>query len=208
MIDSEPAFHQLIKTVLKPLLSGKTDSAPQYSFDLNIQLSSAYRGKDGIGMIKSSITEEAPYSIVLVSARQAEELTGIEIITELWKADPKIQTILCTSYEHYSLENIQNQLGQTDRFFLLKKPIESIELFHLILTLAKKWSLTQKNEQDHSTGELLKISLLTHELQTSISEIHQSIESLLTSSLTYIQKDHALSIARQAEAIISRMNLE
>jgi diguanylate cyclase (GGDEF)-like protein len=68
---------------------------------------------------------------------------GIETIERLWKADPLLQTVICSAYSDYSWDDIHARLGDSDRLLILKKPFDNAEISQLAAALTEKYRLAQ-----------------------------------------------------------------
>jgi PAS domain S-box-containing protein len=62
----------------------------------------------------------------------------LETIKNLWIADPQLQIVLCTAYSDYSWDEIRAQLSRRDRFLILKKPFDNIEVQQMVETLVNR----------------------------------------------------------------------
>jgi signal transduction histidine kinase len=66
---------------------------------------------------------------------------GLITISRLWEADPEIQTVICTAFSDRSWEEIQAALTARERWLVLKKPFDQIEVLQLAHALTEKWTL-------------------------------------------------------------------
>lgn len=97
---------------------------------------------------------------------------GIETVSRIWEIDPEILVVLCSAYSDYTWEQMVHRLGRTDRFLVLKKPFDNIEVRQLAMALSEKWRL---NRSDVLTGLLNRRSLkehLDHEWKRSVRHGH------------------------------------
>lgn len=109
----------------------------------NYQIDFALRGQDGVQKLKDAIVEGWPYVISFVDMRMPNGWGGLETIKNLWVADPQLQIVLCTAYSDYSWDEIRAQLSRRDRFLILKKPFDNIEVQQMVETLVNR----QESEQ-------------------------------------------------------------
>ncbi|MFO1488478.1 MAG: response regulator [Verrucomicrobiota bacterium] len=139
------------------------------------KIDSAYQGLDAVEMVRQSIAEESPYAVAFVDVRMPPGLDGIETAARLWTVYPDLQIVICTAYSDYSLDEIIEQLGHSDRFVILKKPFDNIEVLQLAIALTRKWELLQHarckmNDLENCVQER------TRELKTANRQLHQEIE--------------------------------
>jgi len=114
------------------------------------ELTSAFQGADALEKVRQSLEDGAPYALVFVDVRMPPGWDGIETLTHLWQADPRLQAVLCSAYSDYSWEGISARLGQTDRLLILKKPFDFVEVRQMACALVEKWNYladSQRAEQ-------------------------------------------------------------
>jgi PAS domain S-box-containing protein len=85
--------------------------------------------------------------MAFVDVRMPPGWDGIETISHLWEADPDLQVVICTAYSDYDLDQIVAKLGLTDKFLVLKKPFDTIEVLQLANACSEKWRLLQRVNQ-------------------------------------------------------------
>ena len=61
--------------------------------------------------------------------------------------DRDIQVVICTAYSDYSWKQMIDKLGQNDRFVVLKKPFDVVEVRQLVQAMTEKWSLSRQKER-------------------------------------------------------------
>ena len=66
-----------------------------------------------------------------VDVRMPNGWDGIETISRIWQEFPELQVVICTAFSDYSWEEIQERLGHSDRFLILKKPFDNLEVRQL-----------------------------------------------------------------------------
>jgi signal transduction histidine kinase/ActR/RegA family two-component response regulator len=71
-------------------------------------------------------------------SRWQDRLEGIETTRRLFRADPSLQVVLATAYADYAWEDIHRELGESDRFLILKKPFDALEVRQLASALTQK----------------------------------------------------------------------
>jgi len=103
-------------------------SKPAYELD------HALSGSEGVEKIQGSVANGRPYQVAFVDIRMPG-MDGVETIEQIWSIDARIQTVICTAYLDYRLEDLARRLGQSDRLLVLKKPFDHIEAVQLASTL-------------------------------------------------------------------------
>jgi two-component system NtrC family sensor kinase len=68
---------------------------------------------------------------------------GLKTIQQLWRSDPKLQIVICTAYADHTWDEIKATLECNERWLVLKKPFDKIEVIQLAHALTEKWNLTE-----------------------------------------------------------------
>ncbi|HVX62853.1 MAG TPA: diguanylate cyclase [Pirellulales bacterium] len=132
----------------KPLDSETQDEG----FDLDC----AFQGEQGRQMVQQALDEGRPYAMAFVDIRMPPGWDGIETVRKIWEIDSEILIVICSAYSDYSWEQMVRELGRTDRFLILKKPFDVVEVRQFAMALTRRWSLART---DDLTGILNRRSL-------------------------------------------------
>jgi two-component system, cell cycle response regulator len=119
----------------------------------------AFQGEEGLRRVQQALQEGRPYSLAFVDIRMPPGWDGVETVTRIWEIDPEILVVLCSAYSDYSWDEMIQRLGRTDRFLILKKPFETIEVRQLAMALSEKWRVART---DLLTGLLNRRSFNDH----------------------------------------------
>jgi len=111
------------------------------------QIDSALQGKKGVELVRQSLQDKRPYALAFVDVRMPPGWDGIETVKRIWELDPDVQIVLCTAHSDYSWEQTVHLLGHPDRFFILKKPFDPIEVLQLAEGLTEKWRLGRQEKR-------------------------------------------------------------
>jgi EAL domain-containing protein (putative c-di-GMP-specific phosphodiesterase class I)/DNA-binding NarL/FixJ family response regulator len=154
LIDDTPEIHQDFRNIFGPRLSsaaalsaskaalfGVTKTGPTRPV---FQIDFALQVQQGVELVRCALEEKRPYAIAFVDVRMLTGWDGIETITRLWQEDPDVQVVICTANSDYSWEQTREKLGRADRFIVVKKPFDSIEVLQLADALAEKWRLARQ----------------------------------------------------------------
>jgi diguanylate cyclase (GGDEF)-like protein len=170
VIDDQRSIHEDYRKVMAPVrehnaavseaavsLFGEDSAAPVTAREFEVD--SAYQGEDGLRMVKQAMQEGRPYALAFVDVRMPPGWDGIETIQRIWEVDPEILVVICSAYSDYSWEQMVNRLGQSDRFLILKKPFEQIEVRQFAAALTERWNLARN---DVLTGLLNRRAFAEH----------------------------------------------
>jgi EAL domain-containing protein (putative c-di-GMP-specific phosphodiesterase class I)/DNA-binding response OmpR family regulator len=157
VIDDTPAIHEDFKKVFgSGLKSAAALSESEAAFFGTVrrgatlpvfQVDCAFQGQEGVELVRRARAEKRRYAVAFVDMRMPPGWDGIETITRLWAEDPDVQVVLCTAYSDYSWAQTREKLGHADRFIVLKKPFDSIEVLQLAESLTEKWRLAHQERR-------------------------------------------------------------
>lgn len=117
---------------------------PEESFqEFNYQIDSALQGKQALEMVIESLEQNYPYTLAFVDMRMPPGWDGLETVQKIWEKDPEIQIVFCSAYSDHSWEQYHKNLNYTDRFLILKKPFDHLEVKQLAASLTKRWQIIQ-----------------------------------------------------------------
>jgi CheY-like chemotaxis protein len=189
VIDDNPAIHEDFRKILKtlsnfpPLL--EEDEAALFGdamvkFELPIfEIDSAYQGREGLDMVEKSLRENHPYALAFVDVRMPPGWDGIETVSKIWEEYPDLQVVICTAYSDFTWEDMLGILGFSDRFVILKKPFDNIEVRQLAVAMTKRWRVYQQIKLHTGSLEkalqsaLLALKAANIELPAPISDLTQ-----------------------------------
>ena len=89
-----------------------------------------------------------------VDAHLSSGWDGLETIHHLWQAHGTLLIVLCTAFSDPSWEDIQERLGYSSRFLILKKPFDPLEVRQLTHALAERARAEKVFDQRHRQHEL------------------------------------------------------
>jgi EAL domain-containing protein (putative c-di-GMP-specific phosphodiesterase class I)/CheY-like chemotaxis protein len=186
VIDDTPAIHQDFKKIFgSGLKSTAALSESEAAFFGTVrrgptlpvfQVDCALQGQEGVELVRRARAQKRPYAVAFVDMRMPPGWDGIETITRLWGEDPDLQVVICTAHSDYSWAQTREKLGHADRFIVLKKPFDSIEVLQLAESLTEKWRLAHQ--------ERCRLQELEHRIQERNRDLQamQTINAQLDAS--------------------------
>jgi diguanylate cyclase (GGDEF)-like protein len=104
---------------------------------------SAYQGEEGLELVQRSVAEGRPYAMAFVDIRMPPGWDGVETVRHIWEVDPEILIVICSAYSDYTWQELVRELGRNDRYLILKKPFDNIEVRQCAMTLTERWSVSR-----------------------------------------------------------------
>jgi EAL domain-containing protein (putative c-di-GMP-specific phosphodiesterase class I)/CheY-like chemotaxis protein len=178
LIDDNQAIHQDFRKIFRPGLSNAALSASEAALfgaartgptRPVFEIDSALQGQQGVELVRRALEAKRRYAMAFVDVRMPPGWDGIETIVRLWEQDPDVQVVICTAHSDYSWEQTREKLGHADRFIVLKKPFDSIEVLQLAEALTEKWRLARQ--------ERCRLEDLEHRIQEHNRDL-QAMQSI------------------------------
>ena len=195
LVDDNPSIHDDFKRVLwrdnskardldadAAALFGYDEEEDDNSDEVPFELDSALQGEEALDKVKAACEAGNPYAVAFVDMRMPPGWDGLKTIEEIWKVDSNIQIVICTAYSDRSWKEIQRSLTERDRWLVVKKPFDQIEVVQLAHALTSKWDL-QKAADLRTEGLEQIVGSRTEQLSAALQTnsdflIHVSHEML------------------------------
>ncbi len=173
VIDDNPAIHEDFRKILCPeampseqvrnaaaaLFGRKADAEPPVTYEID----TVSRGQDGVERIREGLAEDSGYAMVFVDMRMPNGWNGLETTKQIWQLCPGLQIVLCTAFSDFSWDEIRGELPHSDRFLILKKPFDNIEVQQLAEALTAKHAIELAlREKDRVLREAQRIARIGH----------------------------------------------
>jgi PAS domain S-box-containing protein len=157
VVDDNRAIHDDFRKILCPgqnaspnldaneaILFG--ESAPDAG-GMGFEVDFASQGQEALTMVCRAWNEGHPYMMAFVDVRMPPGWDGIETTARIWEVDSYLQVVICTAYTDYSWKQMTEKLNQPDRFVILKKPFDVVEVLQLANAFTEKWQLLKQMEE-------------------------------------------------------------
>jgi diguanylate cyclase (GGDEF)-like protein len=108
------------------------------------QIDCALQGQQGVRCAEEAAASGRPYAMAFVDMRMPPGWDGLETIEHLWAVDSDLQIVICSAQSDYDWSDVVERLGHSDRFLVIKKPFEPIEVLQCASALTCKWQHEQK----------------------------------------------------------------
>jgi two-component system NtrC family sensor kinase len=178
VVDDNPAIHDDFRKILSPrsAVTQQLGTAAAKLFDrpscrtdsLRFEIDCASRGQEGIDKVRAAVGEGRPYSMAYVDVRMPNGWDGIETISRIWQEQADLLVVICTAFSDHSLEEIQERLGCSDRFLILKKPFDNLAVRQLTWALVER---ARSERELHVSQQALQMRTLN--LEQVNSELKQ-----------------------------------
>jgi signal transduction histidine kinase len=181
VIDDNPALHEAFQKILtRPKRDAHFDtveaalfgSSPPPDLHDEFTVTSAPQGLDGIELVAAARTAGEPFALAFVDVRMPPGIDGIETTQRLWEIDPDLQVVICSAYSDYTWGDMAERLGTGDRWVILKKPFDNVEVLQLAHALTAKWTLLQQSRALVADLER-KVLERTVELATALENLRR-----------------------------------
>jgi signal transduction histidine kinase len=195
LVDDNPAIHDDFHRVLlhddselreldseaAALFGNEVDAEPIEA--VKFELDSAHQGEEALAKVKEACEAGNPYAMAFVDMRMPPGWDGLRTIEEIWKVDSAIQIVICTAYSDRSWAEIQKTLTDRDRWLVVKKPFDKIEVLQLAHALTNKWDVTKAADLRRGALEQMvkaRTEQLSAALQTNADFLNHASHEMLT----------------------------
>ncbi|TKB80230.1 MAG: diguanylate cyclase [Nitrospira sp.] len=137
------------------------------------QVDCADQGQVALDLVQAANNAGRPYAVAFVDMRMPPGWDGLETIEQLWKADSRMQVVICTAYSDQPWGEIRERIGRTDKLLILQKPFNGIEALQLATALCWKWDLADK-----AVGQLHELSRLVEERTAELQRANQQLTDI------------------------------
>ncbi|MBV9997987.1 MAG: response regulator [Verrucomicrobia bacterium] len=178
VIDDNPAIHHDFKKILSPELAaaGQLGAAAAALFGRpapradvpRFEIDFALRGQEGLEKVRAALGEGRPYAMAYVDARMPNGWDGIETISRIWQEQSELLVVICTAFSDYSWDEIQERLGSSHRFLILKKPFDNLEVRQLTFALVER----ARAEREYQISQVT-LHKRTLKLEQALAELEQ-----------------------------------
>jgi len=202
VVDDNRAIHEDFRKILcqddtrselnaaeAALFGEEATIAPCISYELD----SAFQGSEALEKLKVSLAEGRPYALAFVDMRMPPGWDGLETIEHLWEHDNDLQIVICTAYSDYTWWEIVERLGHCDKFLILKKPFDNVEVYQFAAALTEKWRLSREAR--------LKLEEVERRVDERTAELQHEIEVRTRVELALRDRDEQLRQRQKLEAL-------
>ncbi len=159
-------------SALEEALFGNATAAPAATF----RLTYAAQGVEAIEKLEAEKHGGSSFAVAFVDVRMPPGIDGIETAQRLWAIDADLEVVICSAYSDYSWSEMARKLGRPDRWVILKKPFDNIEVLQLAHALTEKWMLRQQTRA-HVESLEAGVAARTAELKAALEKLkHEAAE--------------------------------
>ena len=181
IIDENPAICEDLRQLLSPeqMNEDPFDAEDDFLFTSDegidarstwrsYQFASATDGQQALEKVVAAADMQRPYSLVIVDMPIESGWDGLETVQQLWQADRNLLIIFCIASMDQTWEEMHAALGRSDRFVILKKPYDIVEIQQLVAAMTSRWKAEREAE-----ANVRKLVGLTSEYQCLLTQVRE-----------------------------------
>lgn len=156
-------------------------SAPQGA-TIEFALQVAEHGSAALFQVQQAVIDLQPFAAVFVDGSLAAPCDALTTVARLWRVDPELQVVLSAADGELPLDQVIRELGTTDRWLLMRKPLRPADVQSLALAATERWNANHhaRNEIDRLESWMIDAQRVLHILEQSQDALQNAhIESQL-----------------------------
>jgi len=184
VVDDDPNIHDDYRQILCVATSPKHKNLGQLEAELlgdssqfntldNFDVGFSLQGADALDRITTAKAEGHPYAVAFLDVRAPSGWDSIETAQRLWQVDANLLIVICSEHSDYSWSELVARLGANDRWLILKKPFDAVEVRQLALALTQKWSSNRQNQRYYLSLERM-VDDRTEALHKEMSKLREA----------------------------------
>lgn len=158
VVDDSAGIHDDYRKILVGSGSSATDDLARLESDLfgsdtvdrwfeTFDVDFAFQGEEGLELVRKAKESARPFAVAFVDVRMPPGWDGIETAERLWQVDPDLLVVICSAHSDYSWGGLVDRLGVNDRWLILRKPFDAVEVRQLALAMTQKWESAKENRE-------------------------------------------------------------
>jgi len=207
IVDDNASIHEDFRKILggpsadatlasaEALLFGETAKVARV-FDLTM----ASQGEEAIELLRQGMDAGRPFALVFLDIRMPPGIDGVETARRLWALDPDLPIVICSAYSDYSWAEMAARLGPSERWILLKKPFENIEVLQMATALVETRALQQVARARQADLEAL-VAERTATLTATLSRLEASAAAQARADEEKRELERKLEQAQRLESL-------
>jgi CheY-like chemotaxis protein len=171
IVDDNRAIHADFRKILCPDRGGRQavgvataalfDEAHSEPGGLPFELDFASQGQQALELVRLAKKKARPYGMMFIDVRMPPGWDGIETAAKIWEVDASLEIVICTAYSDHSWHQMAVKLNRQDKFVILKKPFDTVEVLQLANAFIEKRRLEQELAEYTSEVEASELRIRT-----------------------------------------------
>lgn len=221
VVDDNSSIHQDFRKILQP--EARQEAMEQaraalFEEPISVQFREVFevecadQGQTALALLEAAGKDARPYAVAFVDMRMPPGWDGLETIERLWKADGRLQVVICTAYSDQPWDEISNKIGRTDKLLILQKPFNGIEVSQIAAALCRKWDLGMRvagrlNELSHQVEErTVELQRANHQLTQINGALRKTVADLEASQAEILRQNGELERLASRDPLTGCLN--
>ncbi len=207
ILQPEPE-HDALEKARSALFGERSPIRPSEPFEVDC----ADQGQAALALLEVASQDGRPFAVAFVDMRMPPGWDGLETIEHLWKADARLQVVICTAYSDQPWDEIRERVGRTDQLLILQKPFFGIEALQLAAALCRKWDLGKTaarrlNELSHLVDErTMELQRANYQLMNNNYTLTRTVADLETAQAEILRQNGELERLASRDPLTGCLN--
>lgn len=141
VVDDDEDIHALLEHTLEQgkhqldvesMFEGDVDDL---SLDIDLrtyEIHHTFQGVEALEKIEDANKYHYMYDLIFMDLQLPPGMDGIETIKKISETNPNLKFVICSGFNNYSWEDVQDKVGKMARLFLLEKPFNINDIKKII----------------------------------------------------------------------------
>ena len=188
VVDDEQMVLDLYGKILRSVPSIRQDESPSGPANAeacpipSFELEFCRRGDEAMDLVRSSVTEDKPFSVVFLDVCMATGPDGILTAERIRELDPNVEIVIVTGHVSADPSEIARRVPPLHKLLYLLKPFHGREIRQLATALAAKWHAEKRLKAAHA-GLEARVEDRTAELRAAIERANEMTQRAETANI-------------------------
>jgi HD-GYP domain-containing protein (c-di-GMP phosphodiesterase class II) len=167
---------QDILDLYQEIISLGQSNTGEYSLLSSIELSLCHQGDKAVEVVRKSIVEEKPYSVIFMDINMPPGPDGIQTAKEIRNIDTDVGIVLVTGQSRINILETARLILPADKLLYLQKPFFPQEILQFTSAFCEKWMVEKQYRAIRSDLEQ-RVESRTRSLMEANMQLSKEIEN-------------------------------
>jgi diguanylate cyclase (GGDEF)-like protein len=168
VVDAVKSTHESFAFALSTKLKSSAEQVECFRLDYT------YSADEALANVEDAASQVDGFAVAFIQLELGSDLAlgGLVVADKIWKRDPLVQIVICTSDENVNWRSLIRSCARPEQLLLRRKPLHPDEICQLAISLSHRWSsIVDSNEKiNHLQREIERRKQLEVELRRLVEQ--------------------------------------